>query len=201
MQGQAANTNSGTASSFRYTNGTPTRALGFSREPRAFLMHKLELEQTTQVVYGIQLKWIPYVSVYYGMSEVFQIINVRMSHNLPTINRAGGKGKSRKLYSLLLFAFKSVFQVARDVGNLRCSNCPWKTLFSLNSFSVTVASKKNFTHPQKLLGSTEIWTRIAGFRVQSANHYTMEPLKPTPGALLLRGSHKKNRQQYSVSET
>ena len=26
-----------------------------------------------------------------------------------------------------------------------------------------------------LLGSTEIWTRIAGFRVLSANHYTMEP--------------------------
>ena len=25
-------------------------------------------------------------------------------------------------------------------------------------------------------GPTEIWTRIAGFRVQSANHYTMEPL-------------------------
>ena len=25
--------------------------------------------------------------------------------------------------------------------------------------------------------STEIWTRIAGFRVQSANHYTMEPYK------------------------
>ena len=24
-------------------------------------------------------------------------------------------------------------------------------------------------------GSTEIWTRIAGFKVQSANHYTMEP--------------------------
>ena len=24
-------------------------------------------------------------------------------------------------------------------------------------------------------GSTEIWTRIAGFRVLSANHYTMEP--------------------------
>ena len=30
--------------------------------------------------------------------------------------------------------------------------------------------KKKFT-----LGSTEIWTRIAGFRVQSANHYTIEP--------------------------
>ena len=26
-------------------------------------------------------------------------------------------------------------------------------------------------------GSTEIWTRIAGFRVQSANHYTIEPLR------------------------
>ena len=27
-----------------------------------------------------------------------------------------------------------------------------------------------------MLGSTEIRTRIAGFRVLSANHYTMEPL-------------------------
>ena len=26
------------------------------------------------------------------------------------------------------------------------------------------------------IGPTEIWTRIAGFRVQSANHYTMGPL-------------------------
>ena len=28
---------------------------------------------------------------------------------------------------------------------------------------------------ESFLGSTEIWTRIAGFRVLSANHYTMEP--------------------------
>ena len=28
---------------------------------------------------------------------------------------------------------------------------------------------------KKTSGSTEIWTRIAGFRVLSANHYTMEP--------------------------
>ena len=27
----------------------------------------------------------------------------------------------------------------------------------------------------KMLGPTEIWTRIAGFKVQSANHYTIEP--------------------------
>ncbi len=25
------------------------------------------------------------------------------------------------------------------------------------------------------IGPTEIWTRIAGFKVQSANHYTMGP--------------------------
>ena len=29
----------------------------------------------------------------------------------------------------------------------------------------------------KKLGSTEIWTRIAGFKVQSANHYTIEPVR------------------------
>ena len=28
---------------------------------------------------------------------------------------------------------------------------------------------------QVSIGSTEIWTRIAGFRVQSANHYTIRP--------------------------
>ena len=28
---------------------------------------------------------------------------------------------------------------------------------------------------QNVTGSTEIWTRIAGFRVLSANHYTIEP--------------------------
>ena len=28
---------------------------------------------------------------------------------------------------------------------------------------------------EKRLGPTEIWTRIAGFRVQSANHYTIGP--------------------------
>ena len=32
------------------------------------------------------------------------------------------------------------------------------------------------SHPKNCcLGPTEIWTRIAGFRVQSANHYTMGP--------------------------
>ena len=30
-------------------------------------------------------------------------------------------------------------------------------------------------HEPNRKGSTEIWTRIAGFKVQSANHYTIEP--------------------------
>ena len=29
---------------------------------------------------------------------------------------------------------------------------------------------------KRFSGSTEIWTRIAGFKVQSANHYTIEPV-------------------------
>ena len=33
----------------------------------------------------------------------------------------------------------------------------------------------NFRLQVKKVGSTEIWTRIAGFKVQSANHYTIEP--------------------------
>ena len=40
----------------------------------------------------------------------------------------------------------------------------------------TAWKKKNII---KKLGSTEIWTRIAGFRVQSANHYTIEPYMQT----------------------
>ena len=32
---------------------------------------------------------------------------------------------------------------------------------------------------EKREGSTEIWTRIAGFKVQSANHYTIEPCSAT----------------------
>ena len=41
----------------------------------------------------------------------------------------------------------------------------------MRSWSIALALKLD-----KMLGSTEIWTRIARFRVLSANHYTMEPL-------------------------
>ena len=43
--------------------------------------------------------------------------------------------------------------------------------FSQNVFSWSVI----FFHQEKKSGPTEIWTRIAGFRVQSANHYTIGP--------------------------
>ena len=45
----------------------------------------------------------------------------------------------------------------------------------------TVAPRSQLNHKLTKLGrkqnegSTEIWTRIAGFKVQSANHYTIEP--------------------------
>ncbi len=38
---------------------------------------------------------------------------------------------------------------------------------------------------QKMPGSTEIRTRIAGFKVQSANHYTIEPLALKPKVKML----------------
>ena len=37
------------------------------------------------------------------------------------------------------------------------------------------SSKDDITNTYHHKGSTEIWTRIAGFKVQSANHYTIEP--------------------------
>ena len=33
----------------------------------------------------------------------------------------------------------------------------------------------SWVRKKKYQGPTEIWTRIAGFKVQSANHYTIEP--------------------------
>ena len=44
----------------------------------------------------------------------------------------------------------------------------------LSLFSLFGTKRKEIR--KKMLGPTEIWTRIAGFRVQSANHYTIGPL-------------------------
>ena len=46
---------------------------------------------------------------------------------------------------------------------------------------VPIRGVKNVSLLSRQEGPTEIWTRIAGFRVQSAHHYTMEPPREPPG--------------------
>ena len=48
---------------------------------------------------------------------------------------------------------------------------------------------------KRFLGSTEIWTRIAGFRVLSANHYTIQPVveqRPIEAKLIWRNGSGKS---------
>ena len=65
------------------------------------------------------------------------------------------------------------------------SKSSWFSSFSENiddiqDFSFEILRERVFFHEKKSLckseGPTEIWTRIAGFKVQSANHYTMGPI-------------------------
>ena len=42
-------------------------------------------------------------------------------------------------------------------------------------FEIRIEMKEKKKVNKKNSGPTEIWTRIAGFKVQSANHYTMGP--------------------------
>ena len=44
------------------------------------------------------------------------------------------------------------------------------------TLSVWGKPRENWLTTKTKEGPTEIWTRIAGFKVQSANHYTMGPL-------------------------
>ena len=46
---------------------------------------------------------------------------------------------------------------------------------SLSWYSSINTIRLNNKTTKKSRGPTEIWTRIAGFKVQSANHYTMGP--------------------------
>ena len=56
----------------------------------------------------------------------------------------------------------------------RLANGLWKGLWCVKSHKATTPLSIAMSIA-KTLGSTEIWTRIAGFKVQSANHYTIEP--------------------------
>ena len=50
------------------------------------------------------------------------------------------------------------------------------SFYGNNTIDGSIILKRRYLPEIKSLGSTEIWTRIAGFRVQSANHYTIEPV-------------------------
>ena len=50
------------------------------------------------------------------------------------------------------------------------------SFYGNNTIDGSIILKRRYLPEIKSLGSTEIWTRIAGFRVQSANHYTIGPV-------------------------
>ena len=52
------------------------------------------------------------------------------------------------------------------------NKCIFRNLFLFQSSFRTIVRKKRMCDS---LGSTEIWTRIFGFKVQGDNHYTIEP--------------------------
>ena len=62
------------------------------------------------------------------------------------------------------------------IRNLKLFLSEWFEVFSM-VYEKNDKDKKTSKRKKKLRvrGPTEIWTRIAGFRVQSANHYTMGP--------------------------
>ena len=51
---------------------------------------------------------------------------------------------------------------------------------------------------KKIEGSTEIWTRIAGFKVQSANRYTIEPRYNSSLKYKSSISHNSNNWKFSL---
>ena len=55
------------------------------------------------------------------------------------------------------------------------SNVNFETKWGSEKNSLSFSWKVIYIKNEKKQGPTEIWTRIAGFKVQSANHYTMGP--------------------------
>ena len=67
---------------------------------------------------------------------------------------------------------KQIFSLS---GKIKTKNLMTPTWFEHAAFWSGVRRATVAPRSQMQQGSTEIWTRIAGFKVQSANHYTMEP--------------------------
>ena len=51
----------------------------------------------------------------------------------------------------------------------------WLVIRNMHFFSPLQWALELSSYNKYIWGPTEIWTRIAGFKVQSANHYTMGP--------------------------
>ena len=69
-----------------------------------------------------------------------------------------------------------MWKMKRQSTQFGCHKCgKWKKVFCSWQNSNLRSQKKTEAMFWKYSGSTEIWTRIAGFRVLSANHYTIEP--------------------------
>ena len=77
---------------------------------------------------------------------------------------------NKNMTGTIMISFAPVFQKHIFLFNL-FSKC------EVDSNATSQVDKKvTLQGPRtKVTGPTEIWTRIAGFRVQSANHYTMGP--------------------------
>ena len=70
-----------------------------------------------------------------------------------------------------------MWKMKRQSTQFGCHKCGngKKSFFAVGSIWTCSPRKKTEAMFWKYSGSTEIWTRIAGFRVLSANHYTIEP--------------------------
>ena len=91
---------------------------------------------------------------------------------------ARGPGfESRLSPALLLFLSFTNWSLMRQLVRNALICCVTSELQALDNWQIGlgVFSCAFFSSISKNLGSTEIWTRIAGFRVLSANHYTIEP--------------------------
>ena len=128
------------------------------------------------------------------ISVTWNIVRIKVYLRLFTIRGLHDKKKYIKMgnipivYKILccniFFAIKLEFEHAKwrkvNIEKKKCKIFLTPTWFEHAAFwsgvrRATVAPRSHNDKRVKKIGSTEIWTRIAGFKVQSANHYTIEP--------------------------
>ena len=108
---------------------------------------------------------------------------------------ARGPGfESRLSPALLLFFSFTNWSLMRQLVRNVLICCVTSELQELGNrqIGLGVFSCAFFSSISKNLSSTEIWTRIAGFKVQSANHYTIEPKIKRKGLITLWTCKRKN---------